>query len=114
MLQPAHTKNQEQTEQDIWDQGKDLVSSSSADLIVAKTPSFIHGIKDFARLGISNAPEVDTQSEDSETIRSRSDRDETSSEASFADVSSVGSVQGESRRRSPLTRRERESRSNLR
>ena len=89
--------------------------SASSGLVESRTPSLVRGIKKFAGLEIYDKPVIDAQSEDSEMLRSRSDVNETSSEASFADVSSVDSMQDDaSRKRSPLSRRERKSRSNLR
>ncbi|KAK3706225.1 hypothetical protein QZH41_010289, partial [Actinostola sp. cb2023] len=68
------------------------VPSGADYLSVGPTPSFVKGLREFARLGFKEqANETPSETNETESLRSRDDEHETSSEASFADVSSVES-----------------------
>ena len=75
--------------------------SASDYLSVGKTPSFVRDLQDFVNLGLEDEL-AETARHDSEISESLDQRDDSSSQASFADVSSVGS--GVDRERPPRVR----------
>ena len=69
---------------------QDKTATASGLISMGQTPSFVRGLRDFADLGLDDK-EVRDPEDDAVSIASRDTGSEVSSEASFADVSSVES-----------------------
>ncbi|XP_031571517.1 transmembrane protein 232-like [Actinia tenebrosa] len=90
----AHALHQEE---EIINDG---LPAGSDYLSVGQTPSFVRGLREFANLSHieKNERKQPPESIETESLRSRDEKHESSSEASFADVSSIES-EGQTRRK---------------
>ena len=69
---------------------QEKIATASGLISMGQTPSFVRGLRDFADLGLKDN-EVRYPEDDAESVASRDTGSDASSEASFADVSSVES-----------------------